>query len=66
VIVALEAAHTHVYHSLSREDLVENLKRLLAQLAASKVPDDQETKAGLAKARLFFEALAEGLRKRSA
>jgi hypothetical protein len=66
VIVALEAAHTHVYHSLSREDLVENLKRLLAQLAASKVPDDQDTKARLAQARLFFEALAEGLRKRSA
>jgi hypothetical protein len=66
VIVALEAAHTHVYHSISKQDLVKNLKILLAQLAASKVPDDQNTKAGLAKARLFFETLSEGLRKRSA
>jgi hypothetical protein len=66
VILALEAAHTQVYHSLSKQDLVENLKVLLAQLAASKVPDDQNTKAGLAKARVFFETLSERLRKRSA
>jgi hypothetical protein len=66
VILALETAHTQVYHSLSKQDLVENLKVLLAQLAASKVPDDQNTKAGLAKARLFFVTLSKGLGKRSA
>ena len=66
VIPALEAAHARVYQAMSKEDLVYTLKKLLAQLAASNVPDDQDTKAGLQKARLFFETLSEGLRKRSA
>jgi len=66
VIPALEAAHMHVYRTLSKDDLVSGLKMLLAQLAASNVPSDQGTKDSLAKARLFFETLSDGLRKRSA
>ena len=48
---ARSGAHARLPLAL-QTSLVENLKILLAQLAASKVPDDQNTKAGLAKARL--------------
>lgn len=64
IMPALEAAHARVYHQLSKEDLVRNLKVLLSQLASATVPDDQDTHEDLVKARQFFETLSEGLRKR--
>jgi hypothetical protein len=63
VLPALQAAHARVYETLTREDLVRSLKRLLAQLATSNVADDEQTKEELAKARLFFVALSEGLKE---
>ena len=66
VIPALEAAHARVYQAISREDLVGSLMTLHALLASSTLPDDQDTKQRLAKARLFFETLSEGLKKRNA
>jgi hypothetical protein len=67
VIPALEAAHAKVYQALPKDTLVQTLETLLAQLAASQVPpDDARTNEDLAKARLFFVALYEGLKERQA
>jgi len=63
VLPALQAAHVRVYQTLSKEDLVQSLKALLAQLATAKVHNDAHTKEELAKARLFFVALCEGLQE---
>ena len=64
VIPALEAAHARVYKAFSKEDLVETLKTLLAQLASAKVAEDLSGKEDLAKARLFFVSLYEALKER--
>jgi transposase-like protein len=66
VISALEAAHARVYGGISKDALVESLEQSLTQLATAHVPDDQETKDHLAKMRLFFVALLEGLKERPA
>lgn len=63
VLPALQEAHARVYETLTKEDLVQNLRGLLEQLAAAKVQDDARTKEDLAKARRFFVALCEGLRE---
>lgn len=64
MIPALETARAHAYGTLSRDDMVQSLKTLLAQLSSSEVPDDPNTKENIAKARRFFEALCEGLKER--
>lgn len=65
VMPALEAAHASVYRALSREDLVELLKRLLTQLAVSTpLGEEGRNDEEIGRARLFFATLSERLKER--
>lgn len=64
VIPALETAHARIYQALSKEDLLQTLKTVLAQLAAPAPPDDARATEELVKARSFFVALCEALKER--
>ncbi len=62
VINALETAHSRVYGSLSKDDLVQSLQSLLSRLASSAPLDQPDDGEKLDKARRFFLAFSEGLR----
>jgi hypothetical protein len=64
VIPALETAHARIYQTLSKEDLLQTLKKVLTQLAASGATDDARATEEFVKVRSFFVALCEALKER--